>query len=311
MLSRSQLHALAARRPGRRGRAAPRNPLSVVVCTKDEAPVIERCLASVRWADEVLVLDSGSTDGTRELAARMGAVVHEHPWLGFSAQKNRAAALARNDWVLSLDADEIVSEPLAAAIARATAGAMDPRDGYVVDRRMDFLGALLPNSARRAKRRRFVRLYNRRCSGWDEAMAVHEEIRCPGRLHQLRGPLLHWNDFTVDELVALFNRYATVEARELDAAGVRAGPSHLVLRPVLRFLWHAVARGEARVGTRGVAHAGLKAAAELMRYLKLYELQQGHLPRPPEVARFERRRPEPGVRATTRAPAQSSPQSSA
>ena len=99
-----------------------RLPLSVVVMTRDEAVAIGRCIAAVAdWADDVVVLDSGSTDATRDLAAAAGARVFEQPWLGFSAQRNRAIGLARHDWVLCLDADEVVDAELAAAIRAALA----------------------------------------------------------------------------------------------------------------------------------------------------------------------------------------------
>jgi hypothetical protein len=94
-------------------------------------------------------------------------------------------------------------------------------------------------------------------------------------VHVLDGALLHWNDLSVDELAALFNRYATDEARELDRLGVRARPADVALRPVARFLWLYVRRGELRLGMRGLVHAGLKAVSEFLRYAKLWELQRG------------------------------------
>jgi (heptosyl)LPS beta-1,4-glucosyltransferase len=248
-------------------------PVSAVVCTLDEEAVIERCLSSVAWADELVVLDSGSGDATTSRARSAGARVFHHDWLGFSAQKNHAATLASHDWILSLDADEIVSPELAHSIQEVLSGPLDPRDGYWVDRRGDFLGVLLPNGSRPKRRRRFVRLYNRRHSAWDESMNVHEEVRCAGRRHRLGGVLLHWNDASLDELITLFNRYATAEAAELHAAGRRARAAEVVLRPVLRFLWHYVGTGDIRLGGRGVLHSGLKAAADYMRYAKLWELQ--------------------------------------
>jgi glycosyltransferase involved in cell wall biosynthesis len=253
-------------------------PLSVVICTLNEDAVIQRCLASVSWADEHVVLDCGSSDATTTLARDMGARVFHQDWLGFSAQKNRAATLASHDWILSLDADEIVTPRLARSIREVLEGQMDPRDGYVVDRRGDFLGVLLPNGARPAKRRRFVRLYNRRHSAWDESMNVHEEMRCPGRRHRLRGALLHWNDFSLDELVTLFNHYATVEAAEMHAAGRRASAASVIYRPILRFLWHYLATGDVRLGGHGVVHSALRGAAEYLRYAKLWELDH-HPPR--------------------------------
>jgi (heptosyl)LPS beta-1,4-glucosyltransferase len=248
-------------------------PLSVVVCTLDEEPVIERCLASAAWADELLVLDCGSGDATVERAAAMGARVLQQDWLGFAAQKNHAASLAVHDWILSLDADEIVTAQLADSIREVLRSPMDPCDGYVVDRRGDFLGMLLPNGARPSKRRRFVRLYNRRHSRWDESVSVHEEVACPGRRHRLRGLLLHWNGFSLDELVTLFNHYAGVEAAELYAAGRRASAATVVYRPILRFLWHYLGTGDVRLGGHGVVHSALKGAADFMRYAKLWELE--------------------------------------
>jgi glycosyltransferase involved in cell wall biosynthesis len=255
--------------------------LSVVVCTLDEEAVIERCLSSVAWADELVVLDCGSSDATTARAEALGATVFHEDWLGFSRQKNHAASLASHDWILSLDADEIVTPRLARSIQEVLRGPMHPGDGYVVDRRGDFLGVLLPNGGRPRKRRRFVRLYNRRHSAWDESTNVHEEVRCPGRRHRLRGLLLHWNDFSLAELITLFNHYAGVEAAELYAAGRRASPASVVYRPVLRFLWHYVGTGDVRLGGRGVVHSALKGAADYMRYAKLWELQ--HHP-PPAVS---------------------------
>lgn len=245
--------------------------MSVVVCTRNEEDVIGRCLGSVAWADELLVVDSGSTDRTRERAERAGARWIEQPWLGFSAQKNVAAGLATNDWVFSLDADEVVTSTLARSLEAALSGPVELADGFAVDRRGDFFGVLLPNGARRSKRNSLVRLYNRSRSQWDESMAVHEVVRCPGQVHLLHGVLIHWNDFTVDELFSLFNRYATTEAQDLHERGLRGSALAVVIRPLLRFGWHYLVRGEYRLGGRGLVHSAIKASSDLMRYAKLWE----------------------------------------
>ena len=251
--------------------------------TKNEADKIARAISSVAWADEVLIIDSGSADATRELAESLGARVVEQPWLGFSAQRNRGAALARHDWIFYLDADEVVTDKLAGSVKTVLAGTPDPKDAYAVDRRGDFLGALLPNEARPSKRRNFIRLYNRQHSLYDEEMSVHEEVRFPGQALPLAGVLLHWNDLTMDEYFSLFNRYATLEARSLNQTGVRARPLDLLVRPVLRFFWSYLARGGWRLGTRGLLHALLKAESDFMRYAKLWELQNvAPTPHPPE-----------------------------
>lgn len=248
-------------------------PVSVVVCTLNEADKIGRLLDSVSWAEQVLVLDCGSTDATVEISRAAGADVEHHAWAGFSAQKNEAARRAKHDWVLSVDADEVVDEALGRSIRVALDAGPSPTEGFVVDRRGDFLGALLPNSTRRAKRRTFVRLYNRNCSSWDETMSVHEVVRVPGRLHDLDGCLLHLNDLKLDEYVVLFNRYASLEAAVLFDQGARTRVRDLTARPVARFVWHFVVKGEWRLGTRGAAHAGVKAMSDFLRYAKLLELQ--------------------------------------
>src|SRR3954447_23349753 len=137
-------------------------PITFVILTKNEEAFIERCLASVAWADEALVLDSGSTDRTREIARSLGASVYEQPWLGWVPQRQAGIALARNDWVLILEADEIVSDELRDGICAVMASSPEPRDGYVVDRRDEFFGQLFPNMRRAALRRTFVRLFNRK-----------------------------------------------------------------------------------------------------------------------------------------------------
>ena len=247
--------------------------LTVIVLTKNEEQFIERCLRSVGWADEMLVLDSGSSDRTREIAASLGANVYEQEWLGYSHQRNRATSLAKHDWVFFVEGDEIVTPELARSIQEVMSGPMDERDGYSVDRRGDFLGLLLPNMSNAHKRRNFVRLFNRRYSTYDPAMRVHEEVRFPGAAIPLRGVLIHWRAYTMDEYVTVFNRYATVEAEILNEKGHRANGYRIFLWPILRFSWNYVARGGARLGTRGLIHAMLQATSEFVRYAKLWEMQ--------------------------------------
>jgi (heptosyl)LPS beta-1,4-glucosyltransferase len=247
--------------------------LTVIVLTKNEEQFIERCLRSVGWADEMLVLDSGSSDRTREIAATLGANVYEQEWLGYSQQRNKASSLAKHDWVFFVEGDEIVTPELARSIQEVISGPMDERDGYSVDRRGDFLGLLLPNTSNARKRRNFVRLFNKRYSAYDPAMRVHEEVRFPGEVIPLRGILIHWRAYTMDEYVTVFNRYATVEAEVLNEKGRRANGYRIFLWPILRFLWNYVARGGARLGTRGLIHAMLQATSEFIRYAKLWEMQ--------------------------------------
>ncbi|MBJ7332407.1 MAG: glycosyltransferase family 2 protein [Solirubrobacteraceae bacterium] len=248
--------------------------LSVIVCTLNEADRIERMIRHVGFADEILVVDCGSTDGTIERARAAGARVEHQDWLGFSKQKNRAAELAANDWVLSLDADEIVDEELGAAIVAALASGPDPRDAFLVDRRGDFLGEVLPNPQRAANRAANVRLYHRAHSRWDEEMEIHEMVRVEGTVRPLAGRLLHWNDLTIDQFVSMFSRYATTEAVEMYAAGKRTNGVEVLLRPVARVGWLLIFRGAWRLRGRGLIYAGMRGLGDFVRFAKLWEMQQ-------------------------------------
>ncbi len=249
------------------------NAVSAVLITKNEAAFLERCLASLAWADEIVVLDSGSEDATCEIAARLGATVYRNEWLGWPRQRNYAASLAKHDWVFYLEADEIVSPELAQDIRRVLQGPMADGDGYSVNRRGDFLGILLPNESRASKQRSFIRLYNRKYSAFDQNTKVHEQVDFPGQSHALSGVFLHWRGYQMDEYVTAFNRYATLEAKVLAEQGKRATAGLIFMRPILRFLWLYVYKQEFRLGTRGLIHAMLKATSEYIRYAKLWEMQ--------------------------------------
>jgi (heptosyl)LPS beta-1,4-glucosyltransferase len=247
--------------------------LTVIILTKNEEQFIERCIRSVSWADEVLVIDSGSSDRTREIAASLGANVYEQEWLGWPGQRSKAVSIAENDWVFFVEADEIVTPELARSIGEVLSGSMNEHDAYSVDRRGDFYGLLLPNMSNARRRRNFVRMFNRRCSAYDAAMIIHEEVRFPGKAIPLRGVLIHWRAFTMDEYIKAFNRNATAEAQMLNEKGRRATGLRIFLWPVLRFGWNYVVKGGARFGTRGLIHAMLQATSEYIRYAKLWEMQ--------------------------------------
>lgn len=247
--------------------------ISAVIVTKNEELFIERCVRSVLWADEVLILDSGSTDRTMEIARSLGANVYEHEWLGWGAQVQKAISLAKNDWVLVLDCDEIVTPQLAESIEQAMSGKVDERDGYSLDRRGDFLGILLPNIDRQSNRRKFVRLFNRRYSAYDLTMKIHHKVSYPGKAIPLEGVLLHWRGQGIGDLITSFNKDATLEAQMLNDKGYRATGLIIFLRPILRFLWCYFAKGGVFLGARGLSHSVMKATSEYIRYAKLWELQ--------------------------------------
>lgn len=253
---------------------APRAMVSAVILVRNEEALIARCLASIAGVvDDVLVLDSCSTDRTREIASQLGARVFEQPWLGWIAQRARGIALAQHDWVLILEADEIVTPRLATSLGEVMRGPMNVDDGYSVDRRDDFLGALLPRMRRRAKRLNFIRLFNRTRSRYDPALIVHDEVRVPGRAIPLDGVLLHWRGFSIVDQVARYAAYAPLEADVMASRGQRVHLTSLVMRPWLRFGWCYLICGGWRLGARGFAHALMVASSEFLRHAALWERQ--------------------------------------
>ena len=260
--------------------------ISAIILTLNEELFIERCVRSLQGvADDIVVVDSGSTDRTREIATRCGARVVEQPWLGWVGQRQRGIDAALHDWVLVVEADEIVTAPLAAGIREVLRGPMNPEDGYSLDRRDDFLGALLPRMRRRSKRLHFVRLFNRTRSAYDPSLIIHEEVRITGRAIPLPGVIIHWRGMTVVEQVARYAQYAPLEAEVLLARGQRVSVASLLWRPFLRFGWCYVVCGGFRLGARGFAHALMVASSEYLRFAGAWERQNAPatLHPPPEV----------------------------
>ena len=248
-----------------------RCPITVTVLTKNEAPLIDRCLNGLEWADEVLVLDSGSTDATREIAARRGAVVHTQSWLGWVGQHEASIDLAANDWILVVDADEIVTPELANSVLEAMSADPDPKDGYVVERRDELFGALMPNMRRRSKQNTFVRLFNRRHSRFRSDDLIHEAIVCPGRHVPLAGVLLHWRNVTFMSQMLKDLENAELEAEQMATRHARAGALHLIVKPLARFGWCYLVKRAFLHGSVGLMYSLMIAHAEFLRTARLWE----------------------------------------
>jgi (heptosyl)LPS beta-1,4-glucosyltransferase len=248
-------------------------PITVTILTKNEEQLIARCIHSVSWADEILVLDSDSTDRTCQIAASLGATVCQNPWSGWVPQHQKAIELAKHDWILILDCDEIITPRLAHSIQQVMGRTVDERDGYSMSRRGDFYDILLPNTSPKHRVLNFVRLFNRKYGGYDPDERIHEEIRVPGKKIVLDGDLIHWRGRMMDEYISSFNQYATIEAEVLDTQGVRVSGLKVIVRPILRFLWCYIVHREIFLGTKGLIHSLLIAVSEYIRYAKLWELQ--------------------------------------
>ena len=267
----------------RSGSATPVPELSVVVITRDEAARLERCLRSVAFAGEIVVVDSGSTDDTVAIARRLGARVEITPdWPGFGAQKNRALALARGRWVLSLDADEWLDEALAAEVARLVAA--PPADlAWRLPRLSSFCGQWMRHGGWYPDR--VLRLFPREGARFSDDR-VHERLLWSGRSADLddHGHLLHESMASLTVANDKMNRYSSGRAADLAARGRRGGLGRAIGHGLWAFVRTWILRRGFLDGRLGFVLAVHNAEASYYRYLKIW-LECADAPQPPSSPR--------------------------
>ena len=248
---------------------APRAALSAVLITRNAENVLEPCLESLAFADEIVIVDSASSDGTAEIAARRGARMVQKEWLGFGRQKQFAVEQARNDWVLCLDADERVSPELAAGIQAALAAPVSPV--YRMARRNRFLGRWLAHGEGYPDWS--PRLFNRMNARWSDDL-VHEKVLFAVTPGTLQGDLMHDSRDDLAGYLERQNRYTTLAARQAYERGVSAGAAHLLLSPAVRFLKFYVLRLGFLDGIPGLLHISIGCMNSYLKYAKLNELHR-------------------------------------
>jgi len=254
-------------------------PLTVAIIARNAGSQLGPCLASAAFADEALVLDSGSTDDTLEVARRHGARVETGEWLGFGRQKQQAVKLARNDWVLCLDADERVSERLERSIREAMA---QPRyNAWRMTRRNRFLGRWLAHGEGYPDWT--LRLFHRAHAGWSND-EVHEAVLTMEEVGRLEGDLLHESADDIATYIAKQNRYTTLHAQALYEQGVRASYWRLLASPVVRFFKFYFLRLGLLDGGPGFAHIAIVCNSAFLKYLKLIELERAGAAGAPRAA---------------------------
>lgn len=246
--------------------------LTACVISYNEADRIEACLRSVSFCEEIIVVDSHSTDGTREIATALGARVIERDWPGYRSQKQFAVDAARHDWVLCVDADERVSAELRAEIETLRAQGFAGAAGYSVPRITDYFGRFLRHG--NAYPDRLVRLFDRRRGGWI-GEEIHENTRVHGPIRRVRGPLEHHSYRSLTDHQNRMQRYADLMAQALYQRGERCGLGKVLLNPQWRFVRGYFLRLGFLDGWRGLVFALVEANYVRDKYLGLYMRSRG------------------------------------
>ena len=251
----------------------PRPALSACIITFNEADRIEACIDSLAFCDEVVVVDSASTDATRELAAARGARVLVRPFDGYRTQKDFCVAQARHDWVLCLDADECITAALRAEI-EAERDAGFPAAGYRFPRATEYFGAFLRHG--NAYPDRVLRLFDRRRGGWRSGREIHEHVCVDGAVKTLRGDLAHYAYRSLADQLGRLERYARMMAEHMHREGRRAHLGNFLLNPAWRFLRGYFLRAGFLDGWRGLVYAYVKSNYVRQKFIKLWLLQRGY-----------------------------------
>jgi glycosyltransferase involved in cell wall biosynthesis len=238
--------------------------ISATLIACNEERKIARAIESLRCCDEIVVIDSGSTDRTIEIAKNLGARVVESAWPGYAKQKNLAAARAANDWILSLDADETVSEALEGEIWQLRKNG-PACDAYTMPRMAQYLGRWILHSGWYPDRK--VRLYDRRKAEW-EGDFVHESVTVNGTVGHLSSAILHYTCDSLSEHLKTIDHYTTLAAQELVARKHVVGWGDLVLDPVWTFLRTYVVQRGFLDGFEGLAIAYMAATYSFLKYAK-------------------------------------------
>jgi glycosyltransferase involved in cell wall biosynthesis len=249
-----------------------RSGLSACIITYNEADRIEACLQSVSFCDEVIVVDSHSTDATRELAAICGARVIERDWPGYRSQKQFAIESAAHDWVLCLDADERVTGDLRAEIEKLRQAGFPGFAGWSVPRITDYFGRFLRHG--NAYPDRLIRLFDRRRGGWI-GYEIHENTRVNGPVGKLRGHLEHYSYRSLTDHHLRMARYADLMAKALYDRGKRCGLAKVLINPQWRFFRGYFLRLGCLDGWRGLVFALIEANYVRRKYLGLYMRSRG------------------------------------
>jgi len=246
--------------------------ISATIVAFNEERNIARAIRSLGLGhgcvDEIIVVDSGSTDRTREIAASLGARVVEEPWRGYAAQKNFSASIAANDWILSIDADEELTPALAAEIS-ALKNQPSGFDGWTMPRLARYLGRWIRYSGWYPDRK--LRLYHRESGAW-QGDYVHESVQVNGKVGQLKGDLLHFTCDSLSQHLSTIDTYTSLAAKALIASGKPVPIRRLVADPPWTFVRSYIIQRGFLDGAQGLVIASMASFYTFMKYAKAREM---------------------------------------
>lgn len=241
--------------------------ISVTIITLNEETNIRPCLESVRWADEILVSDSGSSDKTIEICKEYGAKVFIDEWLGYGKQKNLIAERAKNNWILNIDADERITPDLRREMEESLN--ISDSEGYFIPRKNFFGDKWIKHCGWYPDYN--LRLY-RKDKGRFNERDVHEAVKIEGRVGYLKSPMEHYTYRDVSDYLRRMDRYSTLAALEMSKNGKNTSASDLIFRPCFTFLKMFFLQKGFLEGYNGVMLSVLYAAYTFSKYAKLMEM---------------------------------------
>ncbi|MDC1311863.1 glycosyltransferase family 2 protein [Burkholderiales bacterium] len=250
--------------------AAGRQTISAVIITKNADRTLEACLDALKWTSEIIILDSGSSDQTSQIAQKKGAKFHTAEWRGFGPQKNEAIGLAQSDWILSIDSDEFVSEELVSEILRITS-ISHAEDVYELSRLSKYCGKQMRHSGWFPD---FVpRLFRNGAARFSDSL-VHERLLYKGQSKRLNGYLFHDSFHSPDDVLDKMNRYSTLGAQQLASQSQQGGLLRAVIHGLGAFLKTYVIKYGFLDGAEGFFLAVSNAEGAYYKYVKLYYLNK-------------------------------------
>jgi glycosyltransferase involved in cell wall biosynthesis len=245
--------------------------ISAVIITHNETHNIQRCLDSLKSvADEIVIVDSFSTDSTLEICKKYTDKVFQIAWLGYAAQKNTANSYATNDWVLSLDADEALSPALAQSILAIKNNAT--ADGYMISRMTNYCGKWIRHGDWYPDAK--LRLWNRNKGNWQGLIHEKVELATPNTIHKLNGDILHYSFYSTQEHLAQMYRFTELMAQDNVNRNKNATIAKIIFSPAVKFFKAYILRIGFLDGYQGFLIASLSAFATFIKYVRTRELAE-------------------------------------